>query len=334
MRAADLIPKVGTGFAGETMEGATGLTKITGHLLHKEETELARTLVAMSEKQGVTVDDLLKDEKTRQILRTIVQYPSKGLASSNLSKALNLAFFPVRYNAKVTALAVKALANQPVPVQFAAVKGISDFIQFTQSDEGTKWQADNSELIGLIQYFTPINSIQSIYNAISSGNIKDLGAIGGLPFGIITRTLEGQGVIDLQSPYLDPKTGEIVPTKLPATAKGHLQQFIRDVIDTTFTFPGRRAGLPSKGSVIDMVPGLKRDKADFKEGDKKELTAEQQRTQRILQAGKKPSTPTLPGIKPATVPNVTAPNVTPIYKGGTAKAKKAKNKAVRPGQPF
>lgn len=343
MRKEGFIPAFGKGFSGEATEGALGLPKVTGHLTNLEERGLANQLILTAKKNGQSVEQMLKDEPTRQLLRSLVQYPSKGLASSNLAKAVNLAVFPLRYNAKVTALAVKALAKQPAAAQFAITKGLLDFKKFVNSEEGIKWKSDNSELLGIIEYFTPINSIESILHMLpgQGGSFRDLGVIGGLPFGVIQRVLQGQGIVPSgQPPYLDPKTGELIPDKIPDSSSGKLKQFLRDVIDTAFTFPGRRAGLGSKQSLIDAFTGnqLKLNKGEFTAKDTSgDLSAQQKRQQEVLQRYRGVSQPSIPSktLQPGTVPQVSAPKITPIFKAGSGpKPVKPKTKAKRIGQPF
>jgi hypothetical protein len=336
MRDNGFVPKA-EGYAGEQLRDTPGATNITTALTRSEENSLGRVLQATAMKNGRSVEEELQDEGTRKLLRAVVQNPKQGILSSNFAKAANLLFFPSAYNAKVTSLALGALAKQPPAVQFGVMKGINDFHNWTKTDAGIKWQRDNSELVGIINYFTPVNSVQQIMSAIGDKNPRELGLIGGLPFGVIQRVLEGQGAIPKGTPpYLDPKTGQIVPDKIPQTDKARLQQGIGDILDTMFTFPGRQAGFGSKTDLRNVLTGnlLKPGSGETKSVTRTDLTPQQQNQQRVLAPAS-----TVPLSHPAsTLPSnrsipVTHPTVTPIYKG-SAKAKRGKTLAKRIGQPF
>lgn len=335
MRNNGFIPKA-EGYAGEQLRDTPGATNITTALTRSEENSLGRVLQATAAKNGWSVEDELKDEGTRKLLRAIVQNPKEGILSSNFAKAANLLFFPSAYNAKVTSLALGALAKQPPAVQFGVIKGINDFHNWTKTDAGIKWQRDNSELTGLISYFTPINSIQQVMTAIGDKNPRELGLVGGLPFGVIQRVLEGQGAVPKSTPpYLDPKTGQIVPDKIPQTDKARLQQGIGDILDTMFTFPGRQAGFGSKTDLRNVLTGnlLKPGAGETKSVTRPDLTPGQRNQQRVLAPVASGAARLVPlDTTNRTVP-VSRPTVTPIYKG-SAKAKRGKTLAKRVGQPF
>lgn len=336
MRDKEFLPGRDSSYAGEAIRETAGETKITSNLLPGEERSLAHTLEAIADKNGRTVEQELDNPKTREMLRMIVQNPKQGLLSSNLAKGLNLALFPATYNLKVTTLAVKALASQPPAVQFGVLKSISDFNDYLKSDEGIKWQRDNSELLGLIQYFTPINSVQQTIGFLGTGDVRKLGLVGGLPFGVISRVLEGQGKLPKSNPpYLDPKTGEIVPDKIPETAKARLQTAAIDIIDTMFTYPGRQAGLGSKKDLINTVTGgvLKTGPGETRSVTREgELTPADRNKQRVLSPPAKASQ-TTPQLSRSVNVNLPAPKVQPKT-GSIMKPPKKKTLAKRPGQSF
>lgn len=317
-------------YAGEALKDTAGATNVTTHLTPSEENSLARVLQATATKNGRTVNDELKDPKTRELLRAIVQNPKTGFLSSNFAKALNIAVFPTTYNLKVATLAAKALASQPLATQFGVVKNLADFNSYLKTDEGIKWRSQNSELLGLISYFTPINSVQQIVNGVTSGNPANLGLIGGLPFGVIQRVLQGQGIAPQTAPpYLDPKTGELVPDKIPETTKAKLQQGISDILNTMFTYPGRQAGLGSKKDLLNTItgnvlkPAPNETKSVSRTGD---VTVGQKNIQRVL------AKPVLP--KPSATSSTRKlsfgqPKVIPVFT--TSKPKRAKTLAKLPG---
>jgi hypothetical protein len=63
----------------------------------------------------MTVEELLQKnpDQIADALRVIVQYPRQGVLASPLARTLNIAFFPMRYNAKVTIMTANILAKQP-----------------------------------------------------------------------------------------------------------------------------------------------------------------------------------------------------------------------------
>lgn len=340
MEQAGFLPKAGGSYTGEAMEGTKGLTSISAELTPFERRELARTLTSIAQKNGSSIDDELKNEQTRKLLRMIVQNPKTGFLSSNFARALNLALFPLSYNLKVATLAGKALASQPKPVQFAVLKGVADFDRFLKTDEGIKWTSDNSELLGLINYFTPINSIQQIMNGVTSGNIRNLGLVGGLPFGIISRVLEGQGAIPKANPpYVNPKTGEVTPEQLPEGVKARVQVALSDMIDTIFTYPGRQAGLGSKTQLIDTLTGgvLKPGKGESTAVDRSDKLTDAQRNQmRVLSRSSAPSVPSVkPPERKIIAPPIAKPNLALSgVKPKALKGRRPKTKAKRPGEKF
>jgi len=217
----------------------------------------------------MTVDTLLatRGQDVIDMIRPIVQYPTKGILNSNLAKAMNLAVFPARYNLKVTSLAVKAIANQTPAIQGAVIRGLWNYENWLKSDAGMAWQQDYANEIRFMKWITPVNSLEWTMKTLQGdrGSFMDLGQLGGLPFGVWGTILQDQGIIPRQSPYVDPKTGEIFSTKIPQSVKGRMAMAITDMIGSAFTFPGRTVGLPSKQQNLrDFVNRLVgTDKTDF-----------------------------------------------------------------------
>ena len=112
--------------------------------------------------------------------------------------------------------------------------------------------------------------------------------MGGLPFGVVSQILQGQGVYTDSSPYLNPKTGEIVPEKLPANTAARIERAISDVVGTMFTFPGRKINAPSKsemvGKLTDTLSLGSLSGAKYESKVRGELTPDQKRIQGVLRA--------------------------------------------------
>lgn len=337
------------GFAGEAASD-TG-AKISSKLRRDQERTLAAGFETLAAKQGQDVAQFIDDPKNASLvdnMKAIVQYPEKGLTSSNFMKALNLALFPTRYNLKVTQLAYKALAKEPGIRQVAAINGLVNMQHFLDSDAGVKWQSDNSELLGLVRYFTPIGSVESILRTLTgkTKNLKDLGSIGGLPFGAISQMLQGQGVFKADSPYLDPKTGEVIPDKLPKDLKARAEQALTDLVGTLYIYPGRVAGgkdVPSKSNITKTLVQTATFGAlkggQYETVNRGDLTPEQKNTQRVLSQYRGTSAPS-GGIdatyKTPTTQRTTlsVPQKRLVLPKSSTSTKKAKNKAIKIGQPF
>lgn len=283
------------------------------------------------------VDDWLKNPKNADLLtdiKTVVQYPDKGFTSSSIAKMMNLVAFPARYNLKVTQFAIKQFMKQPAPVQMSVIKGLGDFHEFVNSPEGIRWQSDNKEALGLLKYFTPIMPIMSVVDTLSGKNktLGDIGMIGGLPFGIITRILTGQGIIRDSTPYVDPKTGKVYSDRIPEDTKARAQSLLESIVDTLYTYPGRNIGGTSKKElttdITKMITGGLTDKAKYTEVDRSgDVTPEQQRQIDILRAGTITNQPSPlflsnTGVRPLPAP--VSNRVAPLPKKKKAKKGKVK----------
>jgi hypothetical protein len=326
----------GAGFGGQSAEDFGG---ITARLSLKQEDNLAAGFKALGVEDSAGLKKFMANPDNAgmvQDLKAVVQYPDKGFTSSNFMKALNLAVFPTRYNLKVTSLAVKALSKQSGAAQLQVLKGLNDFNKWQKTPDGIKWNSQNSELLGIIRYFTPVGSVESVLRILGGDiqTIRDLGTVGGLPFGVISGVLQGQGAIKLDSPYLDPKTGEVVPEKIPKDTKARMEQALVDILGTMFTYPGRQIGITSKKQltqgVVGNVPYLKGGK--YESVTRKDLTPEQKRTQAALRAGRSSSAPELPGntVRRVDLASNKPVSFSPIYK--RTSAKKGKTRAIPVGR--
>lgn len=248
-------------FKGQIPGEAAGdvtLGRITANLTSGQKRDLGGLALDIANSRGVSLQQLANEspEILDDALRAIVQYPNKGILASPLARTMNLAFFPMRYNAKVTMLAAQAVAKQPPAIQKAVLHSMFTMKDWMKSDEGISWQSKHADAIALFKWITPINSIEGTMKLLT-GNINspaDLGQLGGLPFGVISQMLDSQGIISLNTPYVDPKTGTVFPRNTPISVKARAAVALTDLINSTFTYPGRVLGLPGKNQAIkDLV---------------------------------------------------------------------------------
>lgn len=255
-----ILEKAGI-FKGQLPGEAAGdvtLGRITANLTKGQKKDLAGLAYSIASNQGKTLQQLANEspEILDDALRAIVQYPKKGILASPLARTMNLAFFPMRYNAKVTMLAAKVLEKQPPAIQKAVLQSMFTMKDWLKSDEGIAWQSKHADAIALFKWITPVNSIESTMKLLTGGvnSVGDIGQLGGLPFGIISQILDSQGIINLNTPYVDPKTGSIFPKNIPQSLKARAAVAMADILNSTFTYPGRTLGLPGKNQMVkDMV---------------------------------------------------------------------------------
>jgi len=232
--------------------------RITANLTNGQKKDLAGYAYTIAKSQGKELRQLANDnpEILDDALRAIVQYPNKGVLASPLARTMNLAFFPMRYNLKVTMLAAQVLEKQPANIQKAVLQSMFTMKDWLKSDEGLAWQSKNADAIALFKWITPVNSIESALKIMTGSvdSIGDIGQLGGLPFGIISQMLDSQGIINLNTPYVDPKTGSVFPKNIPKSLQARAAIAATDLLNSTFTYPGRTLGLPGKNQAIkDLV---------------------------------------------------------------------------------
>ena len=244
-----------TGLSGEAAQDLT-LGRITANLTQAQKRNIAGLAYKMAEAKGTTIDDMVRNygDEVGDALRVIVQYPNKGVLNSALARTLNIAFFPMRYNAKVTKLAADIISREPPSVQLAMINSIFDFKGWLKSEEGIRWQRDNADAMQVFSWATPIGSI-NYWAKVFSGDARagDFGSIGGLPLGILTQMLDSQGIINLNSPYVNPKTGDVLPKYIPESAKARASAATTDLLGSLFTYPGRILGLPGKAQSLNKL---------------------------------------------------------------------------------
>lgn len=275
-----------TGFGGAGAQDAV-LGRITANITTTQKKSIAGFALRLAEKQGKSLSEFISEnpDEMADAIRVLVQYPRKGVLSSSLARTMNLVAFPVRYNAKVTALAAKALMQQPPVVQVAFLHGMMDFTDWLKSDEGIQWQSKHAEAIKLFSWITPINSLTYAYNLFNGkpDAVGEFGLLGGLPFGIFSQIMNNQGVINLNTPYVDIATGDTIPKYIPTTLKARANVAMQDMLGSLFTFPGRTLGLPGKGStvrdVVGAIPGMKTNRGEFRIRDETDRLTDLQKRQ-------------------------------------------------------
>jgi hypothetical protein len=292
------------GFSGYAAEDQPA-GKIGTHLLAGEKTAMAGLVNSMADRQGLTVEQFISNNSQEVIdtLRSFVQYPRGGnFINSPLARTLNIAFFPFRYNVKVTGMAAKVLAEQNKFVQLATIQGLIQAHTWLNTNEGLAWRQNNADAIGIFQWVSPLYSIGYVYDILNSGvstiegkkgeiTMGEFGELGGLPFGIISQLLDAEGIIHINTPYVSPKNGQVLPKYVPKTALGAASAGLQSLIESLFTYPGAVAGLPSKGgivrSAVNTATGAKTTK-DFTKVVPTDLTPEEQQQQQVWAKGQPP----------------------------------------------
>lgn len=233
------------------------LGRLTANITQGQKRDLAGLALDMANARGVSLEQMASQhsDDLDDALRVVVQYPKKGVLASSLARTMNLAFFPVRYNTKVTMLAGQLLAKQPPSVQAAVIHSIFQMKDWLKSDEGIRWQSAHADAIQVFNWLTPINSVEYAFNLLGHkpNSISDLGLLGGLPLGVVTQMLDSQGIIHTNTPYVNPKNGEVFPDYIPQSAKARAATALTDLLGSTFTYPGRILGLPGKTSTLKQV---------------------------------------------------------------------------------
>lgn len=228
--------------------------RISANLTKYQKRNLAGLATTMAEAQGKTVAQLIQDnpDQLDDALRVIVQYGKHGTLASPLARTINIAFFPMRYNIKVSQLVAEKLASQPPSIQYAVIQGAFKMREWLKSDEGIRWQAAHAEAIKVFAWATPIGNIQSFTKLLTGSvdSMGDLGLLGGLPFGFISQILDAEGIINLNKPYVNPSTGDVLPDYIPQSTKAQAAVALESLLGSMFSFPGRTLGLPGKQAGI------------------------------------------------------------------------------------
>lgn len=247
-----------TGYTGEATQDLV-VGRIHPNLLRTQRRDLAGLAMDIAKRRGITMEQMIQDhpDELADALKVIVQYPSKGALNSPLARTLNIAFFPMRYNLKVATLMAGEVAKLPPTIQTAFIHSIFNFSSWLKSDEGISWQADNADVIQLFNYFSIYGNVQSVLNRLHgrAASVGEIGLLGGLPFGAISQILDSEGIINLNTPYVDPKTGSQIPENIPQTTRARAATALEGLLNSMFTYPGRIIGLPGKAASLRKVTG-------------------------------------------------------------------------------
>lgn len=261
--------------------------RVSAILNKTQKRTLADTVERIADSMGLSVEDALRMHggMIEDLVRPIVQYPTTGALASNAAKMLNIAMFPSRYNLKVTNMAVKALAQAHPSVQMATVNKLWEFQNWIRTPQGIAWQQDNSTAIQFFKWVTPLGSIQWTFDTLSTAfgkghqSLADFGVIGGLPFGVIGQILESQGLFTLNTPYVNPTTGDIYARKIPDSIKAKMASALMDLLGSVFTYPGAtigltQVGLPSKSGMLRWMASVVALDTKYKDWKRVEYTPE------------------------------------------------------------
>lgn len=350
LREAGILDQRASSFviSGEGVSDTTAQSaNLTHKLLPSQERSIAGLIGTQADKVSMTPKDFIANfpNEVRDTVQMIAQYDRKNqFLNSPMARTLNLAFFPFRFEMKVATIMASSLAKTDAATQFAVIKGLYNGSNFLKSQQGQAWYAQNSDVIKLLTYFSPVTTLGYFANILGGkpDSVGSFGELGGLPLGWIPQLLDAEGLTHItQSAYLDPKTGAEIPDYVPATAKGSLLTAIQDLVGALYTYPGATAGLPSKTSIdrnlaLGLTGGNK--KTDLKQV-LLPLSERQKQYQQALGAFSNVPQQNTPPLTPQSseslnIPAQKSPLEMPLpKKTGTPRLKKSQFKpALLPGQ--
>lgn len=288
---------------------------------------------SMANRVDMDVETFLRErsEDAENAIHSLLHYdPKNGFLNSPMAKTLNVAFFPFRFNVKVSTYMARFLAKQNPVVQYAAVKGIMDAHQFLNSPQGMAWYSQNADAIELFKYFSPLETISTISNALGlkHDSVAQYGELGGLPFGWIPQMLDSVGLTHFSQAYVNPKTGVISQDYVPTSMYGAANAALQDFLGSVFSFPGATAGLTSKREITRRIVGglLPGSSDEFSAIMPPNITPSDQRFSDVVQGLNSPSHEMLADFSGA--PNSTTINQ-PMSATVNMQPKKPKPKAKR-----
>lgn len=277
--------------------------KVGTKLLKGEQQSLASLVMTMADKVNMSPEEFVDNhyDATIDALRTIVSYGKESsVLNSPLARTLNFAFFPMRYNLKISGMMAKYVQKLSAPMQVVFIHSALQFSSFLKSDEGMAWYAQNADIIQLFQYISPLYSLDYLNQIFNNPkSISSYGSLGGLPFGFITQGLDAAGITHFNSAYVSSENGDAIPTYIPANSRGQINVAIQDLLGQLFTYPGATAGLPSKSGILKKVgTGLTGGSSTDLKPETEPLSGQQQQYQQVVQ--------NLRGTSSTTKPNGTA----------------------------
>lgn len=330
---------LGTAMAGAEAVEASGDTgrNLGRRLLPQQERSIAGLVVSKANKADLSVATYVEQfpNEVRDMVQAIAEYDRKAnFLNSPMVRTLNLAIFPFRFELKVGTAMAKALANTSAVTQMAFIKGAMNAHIWLNSAEGQAWYSHNSEAIGLFEYMTPLATISEVGDALGLQHnaIGEYGELGGLPFGFIPQILDAEGLTHFNQPGVDAKTGAVIPSYIPQTARGQAETAIQDFLGSLFTYPGATIGAPSKASITRTaamgITGANK-KKDLKLVTPTNLSDQQRSYSDAIQQmnGTTPQVPTPPPARSQVVPTLPTPATTPKAPKNSPTSAKKKTKA-------
>lgn len=247
---------LGTVISGEATDFAGSMAhNLTKRLLPAQERSIAGLLANQAERAGQDWRTFIANnpQQVRDTIQMIAEYDKRSnFLNSPLARTLNVAFFPFRFETKVAMIMTRSLARTSLMTQVSVVSGLLRAHTWLNSPEGQAWYAHNADAIGLFEYITPVATLNQVFEALIPGHnhsLGNFGELGGLPFGWIPQILDAEGITHFNQPGVDAKTGQMIPSYVPATTKGQAAIAIQDMLGTLFSYPGAQMGLPSKTSI-------------------------------------------------------------------------------------
>lgn len=245
------------GGEGVNDTGVAG-ANLTHKLLPSQERSIASMVQVQADRVGLSTEDFVKNmpDAVRDTVQMIAQYDRNSeFLNSSMARTLNLAFFPFRFEYKVASIMARNLGTANPMTQLAVINGLYRAHDYLNSPEGQAWYSQNSDVIGLMKYFTPVQTLGEVGALLGdkADSVGSYGELGALPFGWIPQLLDAEGLTNFGGVYVSPKTGQALPDYVPTTDKGKLTSAIQDFIGSLFTYPGATVGLPSKTSITRNI---------------------------------------------------------------------------------
>lgn len=311
------VAKYGEALTGEAAND-TGVASanLTHKLLPSQERSIAGLISVQADRFNLSVEDFVKyqPDVVRDTIQMIAQYDRNSVfLHSAMARTLNVAFFPFRFEYKVASIMARNLAQRSVLTQLAVINGMYRAHDWLNSSEGVAWYSQNAEVIGLLKYFTPVQTLGEVSNilGLKGDSIGAYGDLGGLPFGWIPKLLDAEGLTDFGGAYVEPKRGETFPDYIPVTVKAKLAVAIQEIVGSIYTYPGVTAGLPSKKGIDQniafSITGASK-KSDFNQVTPDVSQRQQNFAQMVQAANPQAATPHNQQILGG-VPNETSPGL-------------------------
>jgi hypothetical protein len=331
---------------GDELQASFGSSaNIHKKLLPAQEKSIAGLIDSQAQRMGMDAQTYMSTypNQVRDTVQMIAEYDrNANFLNSPLMRTLNVAFFPMRFDTKVATIFAKNLGKAAPITQVAVMNGMLKAHDFLNSPQGQAWYQQNADVIGLINYITPMSSMAEVFSSLLPGHdhsLGNFGQLGGLPFGWIPQLLDSEGITHFNQPGMNAKTGQMFPNYIPATAKGQLAIGLQDLLGQLFSYPGAQVGLTSKSQ---LTGDIAKSAVGAKTSDFTKVTPQPNAQQRQYANNIKANQPAVtfttgqPSSQPVTFGMQSTPTVLPKYKNNTPTTKKKKESeytpALLPGQ--